>query len=137
MNLSKAVAVFLRSKPNLRTRKAYRLCLEPMVEYIGPARPIEKVTALDVVEYVATIHERDIAHATKRKHIITVKTFFNYLVSIDVLEKSPAKSVRTPRRKSNSRQKAMKDDEYDKLLDYAKRSSPRNYAMLLFLGDTV
>ena len=110
MNLQECIELFLRSKPNLRTRKAYRLCLEPMKDYIGPNRPIIKVSDVDVVDYVSTIHDRDIAHATKRKHIITIKTFFNYLVELDLIEKPPSKSVKTPRRKSSSRQKAMKDE---------------------------
>jgi site-specific recombinase XerD len=136
MNLESAVNTFLLSHPNLGTRKAYKGCLIPMVNYIGPARPADKVTGPDIIEYSATLYTRNYSPATIRKHVISIKAFFNFLVKIDMIEQSPARAVKTPRRKANTRAKAMQESEYKRILEFAAQSSPRNHALILFFADT-
>lgn len=137
MNLQKNIETFLLSHSNAGTRKAYRSCLNPMQDYLGPARPITDIDFHDLVKYADTVNNHPSwSSATKRKHIVSIKAFFNWLAKMEVIDKSPAKILKTPRRQASTREKAMTDEEYDKILDYARHTSPRNYAMFLFFGDT-
>jgi site-specific recombinase XerD len=137
MNLQKAIETFLLSKPNLGTRKAYSSCLNEMQDYLGPARPITEIDIHDLAKYADKLHNHPTwSSANKRKHIVTIKAFFNWLVDLGEIDKSPAKIIKTPKRQTSTRKKAMTDEEYDKILEYARVTSPRNYALLLFFGDT-
>ena len=136
MNLEETIKVFLLSKPNLRTRKTYQSCLIPMCEYINPKRPISEVNAMEVVTYCSKLYEKKYAPATIRKHVITIKAFFNFVVELGYIDRSPAATIKRPKIVNNVRNKAMTNDEYQTLLNYSKMLSPRNYALLLFFGDT-
>ena len=136
MNLESAITTFLLSQPNLGTRKAYRSCLIPLQDYIGLARPVDEVNVMEVVRYSSKLYDKDYSPATIRKHVISIKAFFNWLIKIDVLEKSPAAAIKTPARKSNTRLKAVKNEEFEILRDYTWKTSPRNHALVLFAGDT-
>ena len=136
MILEEAVSVFLLSQPNLSTRKAYRSCLVPMREYIGNTRPILNVRVADVVEYAATLYEKNYATATIRKHVISIKAFFNFLKRNGEIERSPADAIKRPKRERNiGREKAMSDDMLNKFLEYAGWNARLN-ALVRFLADT-
>lgn len=136
MNLETAITTFLLSQPNLGTRKAYRSCLIPMQDYIGPARPVAEVNVAEVVAYSSNLYNKNYAQATIRKHVITVKAFFNWLKRMELITKSPADAVKRPKRERNiDRNKAMTEDQLSLLLSYT-RFKPRHNALVRFLADT-
>lgn len=108
----------------------------PLVKVLGSERSIGDVRPVDLVAYAHTLREKSYSDATRRKHIKSLKTFFNWLVKIEVLETSPARFLRQEKLKPYvDRDKAMSDPELRKLLEYA-RWKPRDYALILFLADT-
>ena len=135
MDLKQAINLFLgRYKPT--TREAYHFILIPMQDYLGPARPVLDLRPEHVIEYYNHLVASAYAPATKNKAIKGIKTFFNWLVSIESIEKSPAKTLkRLKREKYVSRDKAMSEDEFTRLLTYLQ-FKPRDYALILFLADT-
>lgn len=136
MNISAAINLFLdRYIPT--TRKTYARDLAVMVEIVGPARDLEEVSTVTMLEYAQAIRRRDYAPATTRKHFKTVKAFFNWCVTVELLDKSPAShTLNAPRLpKLIPRNKAMTDAEYKQLLSYVQWF-PRDHALVLFLGDT-
>lgn len=137
MKLDKALELFLSEYPNHNTVRAYRGVLEPMVMSIGAGRAVTRITTGDLLEYAAdNIRTPDHAQATIYKQIKTLKTFFNWLVRIGELDKSPAAGVRQIRRKRDvNREKAMRDEEFEKLVSYYQWK-PQQLAIVLFLGDT-
>lgn len=136
MRLDKAAALFLRNVSNPTTRDTYSDGITPLVEFVGPAREIEQVKPEHIIEYVATLHERDYAPATLRRHIKTVKTFFNWLIKAEIITVSPARVVKTPKTPLYvTRDKAMQDKELSLVLDRL-RWKPRDYALVLFVADT-
>lgn len=136
MNLESAITTFLLSQPNLGTRKAYRSCLIPMRDYIGPARPVTQVNVAEIALYGSTLYDKNYAQATIRKHVISIKAFFNWLKKMDIIPKSPADVIKRPRIERNiDRNKAMPEENFNKLLSYTKWK-PRHDALVLFLGDT-
>lgn len=136
MRLDEAVALYLLNTTNPRTRETYAYSLNPMVAFIGPARDLNQVSPLAVGEYADFIRSKDSAEATKAKHIKAIKVFFNWLVNNDFLDKSPARVVKSIRvQPSQTREKAIEDEELFAILDYAKWDA-RKYSLLLFLADT-
>lgn len=139
MQLHKAVTLFLGEK-RPTTAQSYRPVLKSMCDYIGHARPVEDVKIPHLLEYAQHLRSRDYAPATYHKHVKTMHTFWNWCVRIELCEKSPAAAVTLPRLPRNkTRDKALSDDEYDLLMDYfqfAKRTNPRDYALVLTLADT-
>lgn len=135
MELRKAVELFLNEQ-RPTTRESYRYVLRAMQDWIGPARQTETLRTEQLIEYSHHLRSKYPNEATYRKHIKTMKTLFNWLVKIDVLEKSPADALKAPKPKMYiSRDKAMTNDEYAALLDYFKWK-PRDYALFIFMGDT-
>lgn len=136
MQLKEIAETFLNNYQNPGTRKAYASAISPMVQFLGPDRPVQLIQPVDLVQYAQHMSARNLAPATVRKNLKSIKTFFNWLVSLELLEKSPAAAVKVARLKRYvSRDKAMTDEELDHLLDYAKWK-PRDYALILFLADT-
>lgn len=137
VNLRAALDVFLDQYDNPRTRRAYADSLDPLVDAVGNGRPFAHITSLDLQTYVGKLRRKDYSPATINKHIKAIKVFCNWAVRSGILTGSPAvaiKSSRPPRQ--IDRDKAMHDDELEKILEYAKHVTPRTYALILFLADT-
>lgn len=137
MLLHEAIDLFLdRYKPT--TRESYAYCLSELANHIGLKRDVTDIKKADMVRFSNALYGReDWAPATKQKNIKAVKAFFNWLVDMEFIDKNPAhKTLRRKKlQRSISRDKAMTDEELEKILDYAKWK-PRDYALILFLADT-
>lgn len=136
MNLKKAVDLFQGNQRDT-TRQSYKYPLQYLMDYFGPDRPVETIKPEHLIEYhQSSLKPRRFAPATERKHLKTIKTLFNWLVDLDVVEKSPARILKIKRLPLYvSRDKAITDEEFALLLDYV-RWKHRDYALLLFLADT-
>lgn len=148
MLLSEAINLFL-GQHIPTTRETYRQSLNPMAEFIGPARPLDSLSVVHLLEwssYIRAYKKSDgklYADATLHKHIKTVRTFFNWCIKTGFMEQSPAVSVKQQKvvREIDS-DDAMTDEEYEKLLTYFRERSrylylmQRNLALHLFMGDT-
>jgi integrase len=136
MKLQAALDLFLSEYRNAGTREAYGGVLQPMVNAIGPARPLNLIQPADLVSHSHDLNEKGWSLATVRKHIKTIKTFFNWCIKLKLITESPADAIRTRRLPTYiSRDKAMQDDELAQILAYA-RFKPRDYALILFFADT-
>lgn len=136
MDLRKAIDLFLgEHKPT--TQQAYRSALHQMRDWIGPTRLLSDIKPELVVEYFqVVVRKKDYAAATEQKHVKSVKTFWNWCVNLELIERSPARAVKSKKLSRRiDRAKAMTDDELRKLLDTVK-FKPRDYALILFLADT-
>jgi site-specific recombinase XerD len=119
------------------TRKAYKQSILPMCDYVGRSRPPHEVAPLELQKFWNHLTQRDYSDYTLRKHHRSLKTFWNWCTDMQLVTVNPFKGIKAPRIQNyNTRAKAMTDQEYHAMLNYARHSSPRNYALLLFLGDT-
>lgn len=135
MLLSRAVELFVNEYKG-ETRTTYKHVMEDMRDFVGPARSVAEIKPEHLLEYAQAVKSRKYADATVRKYLKSCRTFFNWLIKIDVIDKSPARAVKIPQlRKYVSRDKAMTDAELEKLLAYV-RWKPRDFALILFIADT-
>ena len=139
MNLSEAIELFL-DQYKKTTRKAYASALIPMREWVGPARPVDSISDLDMLRYTNQIRQAGYAPATVRKHLKSLKTFFNWLVRRGWLPSSPVADVRNITVDEYiGRDKAMSDQQFDQLIRFMERNQRRyvrQLALIRFLGDT-
>lgn len=135
MLLNKAVELFLNEKLPV-TRSGYFYILRDMLGFLGPERPVNSIKPEHLVEYANAVYSRDYTPITIRKYIKTVKTFFNFCVNLEFIDKSPARVLKL-RKVSDyvPPEKAMTDDELAAILDYT-RYYPRDHALILFIADT-
>lgn len=135
ITLERAITLYLNDhKPT--TRKTYKSSLNPMMQYIGPARPLTSVATDLLMEYTHALKAKNLSPASINTHIRNTRAFFNWCVRIGWIDKSPAiamKYIKAP--KAIDRDKAMTDEHYNQLLDFAKWD-PHAYAIVLFFGDT-
>lgn len=135
MNLKTAIDLF-QGQQRPTTRKSYEYVLNHMMNFVGPERPIQLVSKVQMLEYTHAVRERNLAPATTHKYIKTIKTFFNWVVKLGYLDESPANAVRNVNLQASiGRDKAITDDELAKVLDYVKWK-PRDLALILFVADS-
>lgn len=136
MELRKAVNLFQGDQTDT-TRESYEYPFKYFVEYVGEKCDVRTILPEHLLEYQQKfLKKKRYAPATERKHVKTLKTFFNWLVKLGKIDKSPAAILKVKRLPLYvDRDKAITDDEYGLLLDYC-RWKPRDYALLLFLADT-
>lgn len=141
MLLHEAVAIWL-SQHIPTTRESYSRPIVYMMNLVGPELELDDITPMNMVRYSRYIMEREnYAIKTKEKHIKTTKTFFNWCVEMDFLEKSPARVLKTPKvPRRISREKAIDDDDLQAMLAYIESDQSeygvRNYALIKFMADT-
>lgn len=135
ITLERAITLYLNEQQKPATRKTYKSTLTPMMQFVGPARTLDRVSPDLLVEYMQTVRQR-LKPMSINTHIKSIRTFFNWCIRIGWIAKSPALALKYAKKTANiDRDKAMPDADYDQLLDYAKWDD-RAYAIVLFLGDT-
>jgi site-specific recombinase XerD len=141
MTLREAIDMWL-SQHIATTRESYSRPIIYMMNLVGGDLKLEDITPANMVRYSRYIMDRDdYAIKTKEKHIKTTKTFFNWCLKMDFLDKSPARVLKTPKvPRRITRDKAMDDSDLETLLAYLASDQSiegvRNYALVKFIADT-
>ncbi len=147
MKLSETVAVWL-SQQIETTRQSYYYPMRDHINLIGGELPLVAVTPVHIATYSDVIRKRDYSLKTLEKHFKTVRTFWNWALKMDFIEKSPARVLKLPKVPANiGREKAMPDDDLSIFFDFLHRQTfathpkelsvaLRNYALFKFLADT-
>lgn len=135
--LHEALLTFLQVDRSPLTNQQYRMVLTKLVTAIGPQRDIALIRYEDLVDYFAQLQRTNIRQSTLSGYLSVTKSFFNWATERRYIERSPAADVRVRKpRRDPARLKAIPPDELKALVEYARITSPRNHALLLFLADT-
>jgi integrase/recombinase XerD len=136
MTLKEAIDIWL-SQFIATTRESYARPITYMMNLVGGDLKLEDITPSDMVRYSRYIMERDdYAIKTKEKHIKTTKTFFNWCVKMEFLDKAPSRVLKTPKVDRHiSRDKAMSDDDLNMLLKYTQ-NNPMVNAILYLVAES-
>lgn len=132
--LRAALDTYLKIDRAPLTNKQYGLILGALVRDVGPARRLERITFEDLLDW---LDAQAIQRSTRRNYISIVKAFFNWCVEVGYLERSPARQIKRGRAHNADKQpRAIPPEDLRRIVEYARITSPRNYALLLFLADT-
>lgn len=136
--LQKIIDLFLGEYKE-STRRSYKSVLKRMRDFVGPSRTIDEIESHHLIEYMQSVDARPTVQspATYNKHARTIRTFFNWCIKAGFIQPpSPARALKLHRQKKRiDRDKAMPEESYEQLLDFAKWT-PRYHALVIFLGDT-
>ncbi|MAS33579.1 MAG: hypothetical protein CL610_06205 [Anaerolineaceae bacterium] len=135
--LHEALLTYLQMDRSPQTRIQYQSVLTRLVRDIGPQRDVTIIRYEDLVDYFDRLRQRGLKQITLKSYLNVVRTFFTWCVRRQYILVSPAEDlrVRTPTRDPNQH-KAIPPDELTRMVEYARITSPRNHAILLFLADT-
>lgn len=135
MKLNAALDVFLKLDRSPQSNSQYRYTLNKLVTAIGPERRVDRVRYEDLVDYFAELR-KTCKPITVASYIAICKAFFNWCVECGYCPASPARLLRQRNARRAERIRAIPADELQRMVDFARATSPRNYALILFLVDT-
>lgn len=120
-----------------QTLRQYAMVLAKVVADLGgTTRLISEVTPRELQRYQSA-QWGSLKPNTISGYTAILKTFFEWSVERGYLTRSPAAALPRPRRhKSDADPRAIPPDHLRRMLDYARLTSPRNYALLMFLIAT-
>ena len=136
-SLQSALDTYLLLDRRPTTSKQYALTLAKLIAALGPDRDVSTVTHEDLLRYLAGLRASGLKPTTVSNYTAIIKAFFAWCVRRRYLPLSPAADLprRQPRR-DLTRRRDIPPDDLQRLVDLARLTSPRNYALLLFLIDT-
>lgn len=135
-SLDQCLTTYLKLDRSPRTNAQYAMVLSRLVQAIGPARDVRLISYEDLVDYLARLRAT-IKPSTCAGYVSIIKSFFNWCHHRGYIDRSPAAAiVRKIPPPDPSRSRAIPTDELRRIVDYARITSPRNYALLLFMIDT-
>lgn len=138
MKLEEVLSAFLKLYINSpHTHRSYEQTCDRLMNALGSKRRLETITKIDLINFVADLEKEDLAPATIYRHKKVVKRIFSWLYDeMEAIESNPATVIHQQRLdKRVPSDKAMTDEELEKILDYLKYR-PQYLAIVHFLADT-
>lgn len=133
MRIEDAYETYLLRPMRSKSTSQYQVVLKPLVDWLGANRDLELVTEADLLKYQSHLR-RKLKPVTVANYTSVIKAFFNWCVDGEYLLKSPARRLERKRPPVDPEDnRAMPPDELRKILDYARVTHPRNYAVLMTL----
>lgn len=144
MTLQQAIELWLeRYKPSSREINEHRIRF--FLKFVAPEISLQDVTVHDILRYERGLkshrferEQQTHMYATKtiRMHMIAVKTFFNWCIKHELLEKNPTRLMEPPLEPVDcSRDKVMSEEDLQVLLAYV-RTRPFQNALVTFAYQT-
>lgn len=133
------VASFLATvSSNEDTGRTYKAALKTFGEYVAQekGKDLASVTVLDVEDYKRQLQAAGYSAKTINLKLAAVRSFYNWLEHIEILEGNPASQVRGLKVSPEHKRDALTVDEARKVLDTVPRKTlleKRNYVILLLM----
>ena len=114
------------------TRDAYRRDLEDLItwfaEHLPTTKSIDHVGLGHLERYLASLDERGLAIAYRRRKVAAIRSFFGFLQQHKLLPCSPASDLAPPLRE-HARPRVLTETEYKRLIE-SVRHEPRDGAII-------
>lgn len=153
MTITEAVELYHLSRVGRvapRTQQWDEQRLRPLADFFGPDRAIEAITLEELWRWRAWLVRRGtrygdhptkpeveggLSNYTLRGHIQAVRQFFRWAAMRGYIPRNPAEGLEMPA-KPDVEPKAVGKEDLLGLMQAARESGPRDYAIVLFLADT-
>lgn len=134
--LTEALHTYLQIDRAPQTTHQYKRVLTELITAIGPAREVSLVSYEDLLGYQAAMRTR-LKPVTISGYTSIIKSFFSWCARRRYTEVSPAADLQVSKpRQDPTLSRAVPPDELARMVEYARVTSPRNYAIIMFLADT-
>jgi len=135
-NLELTLEAFLRAlagkNRSAATIAAYRADVAQFIAWLPENNLIattqDKVGRADITEYLAALAARPVSGVSRARKLAALREYFRFLVDHELIAKSPADGIETPRKERNKRTWLL-PDEYRAMLASAGSNS-RDFAIL-------
>lgn len=115
------------------TLRFYRERLSLFTKWVGETTLLHQLTATEIKRFFIDLQDRDLSSAYVHSHARAIRTFCNYCVRDELVEKSPFAKVKMPTL-AKKILPALTADEVDALLDACV--GQRDKTIVLFLLDS-
>jgi integrase len=135
-SVQEALDRFLQVDRSPFTTKNYAHILNNLVKAIGPVRDISRVTYEDLADYFyPAIKGRK--RSTAVVYLNVIQNFFRFCLQLGYVSASPANNLRLRRGGAESvESRAIPPEELAAMVEYARLTSKRDYAIMLFMVAT-
>ena len=118
-----------------RSRKEYQADLGKFLFFLQEigVESLERVGANHVEAYLADLDRQALAGVTRRRKLVIIRTFFDWLKNNGQLQANPAQKVVPPQREERE-PRVLSKEEYQRLLAVVQR--PRDRAIIQLLLQT-
>ena len=123
--------LFISTLRSDNTKDSYRKDLKAMFEYV--AKSETEIGLADLLEWVSSMNANGLATSTIARRIGTVKKYFDFLIEIDVVDKSPAKRL-TPPKIVNRVEPTLTIEDINNMLSCT--TNARDRAIITMLAST-
>ena len=122
--------VYIEKKLSKNTKEAYLNDLEEFCNYINNPS-IKSINTDDIRDYINHLAEEKQKNKTIARKIVSIKTFFEYLIKNNIIDNNPSEKISSPKLKK-SIPKVLNINEINKLLEYKPTNNKeyRNKAMM-------
>lgn len=122
--------VYIEKKLSKNTKEAYLNDLEEFCNYINNPN-IKSINTDDIRDYINYLAEEKQKDKTIARKIVSIKTFFEYLIKNNIIDNNPSEKISSPKLKK-SIPKVLNINEINKLLEYKPTNNKeyRNKAMM-------
>jgi site-specific recombinase XerD len=133
MQLQDAIALYMEESREKGTRDNYRGVLKTLQDHVGGAREIETIEYVDLLRWSST-RSKVVKPSTHYQNVQVVRVFFRWCQRLKLIAESPAAELRVEQPASQSI--AFAEEDIDRIVEYARWHSLRNYALLRFMRAT-
>jgi site-specific recombinase XerD len=133
--LEEAIDIYLKVDRSPYTTRSYRRVLITLSDAVGGKRNIERVTYEDMLDYTSGL-KGSVKASSLGTYVATIKAFFRWCVRRKYLTQSPVDDIMIRQGRGESPAPAVPADELRRMVETARATSRRNYALLLFMIDT-
>lgn len=121
--------IYIEKKLSNNTKEAYKKDLEYFYNYIN--KDINKISTDDVRKYINYLSDNNNSDKTIARKIVSIRTFFDYLIKNKIIDKNPCEKIELPKIKKTL-PKTLLEEDINKLLDFKPNTALeyRNKAML-------
>lgn len=137
-SLQEAYERFVNVDRSSFTKTTYSNLLVRMVNAVGPVRDVSRVTVEDIEDwFYPTINRKPLKRGTAAEYLSVVRRFFNFCLKRGYIQASPCETIHVRHDEDEPRiSSAVSPADLRRMVDYARATSPRNYAILLFFVVT-
>ena len=128
--------IYIEKKLSDNTKDAYKRDLTSFNEYLNN-KNVNNISTNDITTYINYLSDMKEKDKTIARKIVSIRTFFDYLMKEEIIKKNPCEKIESPKLKK-SLPKTLDVEEIDKLLSFKPKSALeyRNKAMIELIYAT-
>jgi len=107
--------IYIEKKLSDNTKEAYLKDLTAFNEFIN--KKIDKIKTEDIRNYINHLYDLNVTDKTLARKIVSIRTFFNYLMKEKLIDVNPCEKIESPKLKKTL-PNTLSEEDINKLLNF-------------------